>query len=268
LDACTRRAVTSAVLKTWPNTNKPAPFLPLVLGGDDLTAICDGTKAVEFTENYLLAFNSETMADKDVQAVFAQKGKPQGVGAAAGVAIVKPHFPFHRAYELSANLTESAKAVKQHSEGATALDFEVVFDTSTADIRSMRERRDPSASTHLTFRPYIVSVPDGVKDAWIEARLMAKLRARMAPLISTREQRGAQASKPKLPRAQVHMLRNALSFGPDTVEVRLREIYSRYPKAFGIIAPEKRIFIDAAGEAGITRTYFLDAVDLAEIEGA
>ena len=39
----------------------------------------------------------------------------------SGVAFVKPHYPFHAAYELAADLADSARP----AEGYSAIDFHV-----------------------------------------------------------------------------------------------------------------------------------------------
>jgi hypothetical protein len=158
------------------------------------------------------------------------------VGAAAGIAIVKPHFPFYRAYELSTSLTDSAKLAKKHCESATSLDFEVVFDSATTDVTAIRERQEPAKNIHLTFRPYIVSVPAGDSSPWLKARDMSELRKRAKALGLQRGSRDVADNEPTLPRTQQHLLRNSLSLGPNIVEARLDEIYNRY-SALQTIAP-------------------------------
>ena len=65
LDDCTVRAAASALRnlqQSWSEDNPPevsgvdtieAPFIPLILGGDDLTVICDGEYALKFTYDFL-----------------------------------------------------------------------------------------------------------------------------------------------------------------------------------------------------------------------
>ena len=58
---------------------------------------------------------------------------------------MKPHFPFHAAYDLSNDLLASAKSVKQKvndSQGrfypCSALDFHVLYDVSNARLARIR----------------------------------------------------------------------------------------------------------------------------------
>ena len=106
------------------------PLLPLVLGGDDLTVLCDGRIAVRFAAAYLRRFREWTMKSEvlghcsslpgilekkrnieNKRCIGGEQPPESGnrsqpgddwtaLGAAAGIAITKPHYPFHRGYEL------------------------------------------------------------------------------------------------------------------------------------------------------------------------
>src|SRR5207248_5808634 len=68
--------------------------------------------------------------------------------ACAGVAIVKPHFPFALAYDLAEELLRSAKSVKHRlspaAQGgpkrmpASALDFHVLYDAGRTRLDTLR----------------------------------------------------------------------------------------------------------------------------------
>lgn len=75
------------------NSYNYIPFRPLVFGGDDVTFLCNGQLGVELAAMYLDEFEKQT----------------NGYHACAGVAIVKMHYPFARAYKLAEELTASAK---------------------------------------------------------------------------------------------------------------------------------------------------------------
>ncbi|MDQ3135469.1 MAG: hypothetical protein M3Q76_11835, partial [Acidobacteriota bacterium] len=53
-----RRRDNEALTTTKPN-DPELPVVPLVLGGDDLTVICDGRYAIQFTRDFLLQFERE-----------------------------------------------------------------------------------------------------------------------------------------------------------------------------------------------------------------
>jgi hypothetical protein len=78
------------------------PFRPLVFGGDDLTFVCDGRVGLSLTLEYLRQFESCTAK--------LSGGK---LTASAGVAIVKSHYPFARAYALADELCREAKKYRR-----------------------------------------------------------------------------------------------------------------------------------------------------------
>ncbi|MEO0248314.1 MAG: hypothetical protein ABIN58_02000, partial [candidate division WOR-3 bacterium] len=71
------------------------PLRPIVLGGDDVTFVCEGRLGLTLTEFYLRQVTAQPLAD----------GKPLSIRA--GIAVVKSHFPFARAYALAEDLTRS-----------------------------------------------------------------------------------------------------------------------------------------------------------------
>lgn len=132
------------------------PVVPIILGGDDLTAITDANKALAFTAEFLRQYEEKTRASEIIRALTGQ----QGLTACAGVAIIGRHYPFYHAYELAEALIGSAKSIKRHG-GGSALDFHVLFDSLTPDLEDAR-RCDSDDSTdtrqyRLTMKPYVVS---------------------------------------------------------------------------------------------------------------
>jgi len=77
---------------------KYLPFRPLVFGGDDVTFVCNGLIGVSLAVAYVETFEEE-----------AKKAEEKDFHASAGIAIVKMHYPFARAYKLAEELTASAK---------------------------------------------------------------------------------------------------------------------------------------------------------------
>ena len=121
------------------------PFRPIVFGGDDLTFVCDGRLGLSLTIEYLKLFNQLT------------ENLPDGGGAAtasAGVAIVKSHYPFARAYRLAEELCHSAKSYKPESEYAgTRLDWHFATGGLFGGINEIRDREYAAAAGTLTLRP-------------------------------------------------------------------------------------------------------------------
>ena len=82
------------------------PLRPVVLGGDDLTLIIRGDWAIDFTNTFLMAFERET---KNLFRDFPFSEFHQGLTACAGIAFIKPSFPFHYGADLSEQLCSYAK---------------------------------------------------------------------------------------------------------------------------------------------------------------
>jgi hypothetical protein len=151
-------------------TGKPIlPFRPLVYGGDDTTFVCDGRLGLSLAASYLQAFED------------AAKELPRGpTSACAGIAIVKTHYPFQRAYALSEQLCQSAKTlakslVKKDSAEMipssppiplipSALDWQIAQSSISDDLAGIRARdyqvsfkEDNTPVTgHLNLRPLLI----------------------------------------------------------------------------------------------------------------
>jgi len=125
------------------------PFRPLVFGGDDLTVVCDGRLGLAVATSYLRAFARHT------------RELPGGDGpatAAAGVAIVKSHYPMARAYDLSVELCQNAKRYRRELASATGqdlatLDWHFAQGGLAGKLEDMRQREYGTADGRLTLRP-------------------------------------------------------------------------------------------------------------------
>lgn len=133
--------------------------LPLVVGGDDVTILCDGKSSIKVASVYLEAFERLTKEHPDIAAQTKKViGRP-GLSAAAGIAIVKPHFPFSTGYELAEQLCGSAKTFLKSEEvakslpGASALDFHVVRDSISPDLET---HRSADGKYRIACRPLLV----------------------------------------------------------------------------------------------------------------
>jgi hypothetical protein len=123
------------------------PFRPLVYGGDDVTFICDGRLGIELAVVYLKEF--EKQSDK----------MPDGkkLTACAGVCLVKTHYPFARAYELSEALCKSGKDLlrKTKHEGS-AIDWHIANTGLFGSLSNIREREYCVESGKLNIRPLLL----------------------------------------------------------------------------------------------------------------
>jgi len=128
------------------------PFRPLVYGGDDITFVCEGRLGLELAGLFLQEFEK--------QPVVGNEDGQNPLTACAGICVVKTHYPFARAYQLSEDLCRKAKKfVKDEEKGDfSALDWHLA---ASGLIGSISEIRD---------REYRVKFPDCEKAASLEMR--------------------------------------------------------------------------------------------------
>lgn len=130
------------------------PFRPLVFGGDDVTFVCDGRIGLALTIKYLELFQDETARLLD-----------ECLTASAGIAIVKSHYPFARAYELAEALSKSAKKYRRESASYTCcLDWHFTTGGIYGDLSEIRQREYTVEAGSLTLRP--VTTSDSGMHSW------------------------------------------------------------------------------------------------------
>lgn len=133
-------------------------LLPLVVGGDDITAVLNGRLAFEFAVTLVREFE-QLVADRDVFADSLKKVRetgrdaPDKVTMAAGLVFIKPHHPFSHAAELAEELTRSAK---RHGKPHSAIDIHVLFESAVRDIDAIRGEATipPNGTDQKEFRQF------------------------------------------------------------------------------------------------------------------
>jgi len=282
LDDCTIKATNHALNELKKNIEEEKlPIVPLVLGGDDLTVLCDGKYALKFTHDFLKQFEEETSQNKTIWRIannaFGNKDENEPsvkrLGICAGIAIVKPHFPFHQAYELAESLLRSAKEVKQKIPTApsSAMDFHILYDSAYSDLDLIREKlRVDGEKTHLYAKPYVVTDEDKLKgqsgNEWLKPRRFSELQKRVEAIRAPED----DDNKRKLPNSQLHGLREALYLGRDEADARTKLIAHRYKeKGFAELLCDKNndkpsLFFDEKDGEKHSATHFLDALDVIE----
>ncbi len=132
---------------------------PIVFGGDDVTFVCDGRIGLATAQIFLDEFGKQ-------QIPTVEGGTQAGV-AAAGVAIVKVHYPFARAYALSETLCKNAK--NTFARKVSALDWHLAqggLSGSLGEIRrreydERRNKEDGTIAHSLQMRPLALTNTTG-----------------------------------------------------------------------------------------------------------
>jgi hypothetical protein len=255
LDECTEKAFCRSLAVIRPRRNI-TPIVPLVLGGDDLTVVCDGRQALQFTKEFIDCFEEETRQHLAVNAILKN-----GVTSCAGVAIVKPHFPFFAGYQLAEQLLQSAKKLAKENPGqfVSAIDYHILYDASGPDLdrirRELTVEEGQEGKTLLVGRPYVTTADRGpVNRRWSD------LQCRIAAVRAQNDEH-----RRRLPSSMLHELREGLFLGHAAADAQLRLVLERYRKE-GL----DRLLGDTQGNSLFwkdgenRRTALLDAVDTAE----
>ncbi len=151
------------------------PLRPIVMGGDDVTVVCDGRLALTLTEFYLRQITAKPLAD----------GNPLSIRA--GIAVVKSHFPFARAYALSEELAKSAKdylnerkAPPFNEQNLSAIDWHFAVSGFVMNLKDIREREYTSQNGKpLTMRPLRIGLNGSDWRSWdVFAHIVEDFRTR------------------------------------------------------------------------------------------
>jgi hypothetical protein len=282
LEGCTEEAFKTALSVFPPSKKGQLPLVPLILGGDDLTVVCHGAYAIPFTRRFLQEFESQTARRDNFDSIIPEiADKALGadhLSACAGIAITKPHFPFHSGYDLAEALLGSAKTVKKQVQGkkgpypCSAIDFHALYDASGVDFDVIRARLQvDDGNTLLTAKPYVVT---SMTDAWVKsvvegcdwakAHHIDELDRRIEAI--TAEEEGRR----KLPNSQLHDLREGLFLGYEGADARMKLMRHRYAdqglnELLESREPEPSLF--RVYPEGKRKNRLLDAMDVVEFWG-
>lgn len=168
LDQATCRSAQIAFKVFADEENKKIPLRPVVLGGDDMTAIIRGDKALAYTVAYLRAFEEQTREKLGEVCQRFPDLRPeqkevlmQGLTACAGIAFVKVNYPFHYAYQLAEILCGVAKKDAKSIDSdhpQSCLKFHKVQDSFIESYREIAARElTPCPNFSFDFGPYYLN---------------------------------------------------------------------------------------------------------------
>lgn len=149
---------------------KYLPIRPILVGGDDITFICEGRLGMYLAEKFIEYFynadeqkkvaNANALIETGMTAEEAEeKEKVLMYGACSGVAIVKTHFPFYKAVQLAEELCAEAKKASRTTKGSY-ISYYYSATTFSGSLKQLRERthRTPEGK-NMYFGPYRLFVP-------------------------------------------------------------------------------------------------------------
>lgn len=212
------------------NSRAYIPFRPIVFGGDDLTFVTDGRLGLGLASAYLSLFEVAMQAQaKQLEDRYAQdKRLPRvhpylaGLKACAGVAVVKSHYPFARAYALSEDLCRSAKRFGRRE--VSAFDWHFAATGLFGDLGDIRKRQYTVQPGELVMRPVTVKQQDA---SWRSAQLKPGQKPdawRSWPVFERVARQFLTGEAWQGKHNKVISLRQALRDGPDAV-VQFRHAY-------------------------------------------
>ena len=162
-DSTVRAAKTAFEQVVGVNFDKKIPFRPVVLGGDDLTAIIRGDLAVPFTERFLAEFEKETKTNfNGFAAKFKMKEDmfAEGITACVGIAFIKSSYPFHYGVKLSESLCKEAKKISKQindTQTPSSLVFHKVHASFVEEYDDIIEKELKAKSgIQFNYGPYFV----------------------------------------------------------------------------------------------------------------
>lgn len=137
------------------------PFRKIYGAGDDLTFVCFAPLALKASEIFI-----RKMAE-----LYKKMDFPECVqiSACAGIAIMKPNFPFYRAYEIAEGCCKRAKVKarsysRQSGKIGNYIDFHIVHG-SIGDLSEIQKREytvtEGDKDIYMQMRPYVVPMKVG-----------------------------------------------------------------------------------------------------------
>lgn len=156
----------------------------IILGGDDLSVICNANYALDFTKKFLEEFETQTqkLLGKDA------------LTACAGIAFCNHKYPFHYAINLAEKLCSYAK---QHSKkidpnhSPSSLMFHNIqsanFNSFNEYIQNELTLKNNEETIHLNFGPYFVQEQKEYATIQAFLDLSEALKIKGSPLSRLRE---------------------------------------------------------------------------------
>jgi len=206
------------------------PLRPIIIGGDDITFVCDGRLGVWLAQIFLEIFEKKKASD----------GKY--LSACAGVSITKTKYPFYRGYRISEELLKSAKKKRLESGGSGSwLDFHLSYGGVSGSLEQIRNKHYETSEGSLIMRPY--SLTD-----------LKELLKGVGELLEVDAE-----GKKKFPRSKLYRIREALYLSRTSQYVLIKELQAR-----GLRLPRYGDVFDGTELIKDMKTPYFDMIELTE----
>jgi len=136
------------------------PIRPVILGGDDLTIIIRGDLAMDYTNSFLKHFEELTRKEfLGFGYLYGLKDFEIALTACAGIAYIKPNYPFHYGIKLAEELTKYSKNIakninKEHTP--SCISFHKVQSSFIEDYNRIIEQELTANGIHFNYGPYFL----------------------------------------------------------------------------------------------------------------
>lgn len=132
--------------------NRYLPLRPIILGGDDITFLCEGRMGLYFAEKYLQIWTEKANSQ------LSKYGTPKNgmFSACAGVAIAATKYPFYRTYSIAHELCNEAKKSARNA-GGSWIDFHIISGTKSGNLEAVRKDEGIIQGQELHFGPYCLA---------------------------------------------------------------------------------------------------------------
>lgn len=122
---------------------KVLPIRPILIGGDDITFVCEGHLGIWLAKVFLGNFSAKKVSDN----------KP--LSACAGVSITKTKYPFYRGYQIAEELLRNAKRIrKEGRDSGCWIDFHLTYGGISGNLEHIRKTQFELPQCNLLMRPY------------------------------------------------------------------------------------------------------------------
>lgn len=199
LDKATKEAAQEAfsdIIAPERKNGAKMPVRPILIGGDDLTVVIRGDLAVPFTNSFLKAFEKSTRRlfqnlEEELGLASYNLGWKEGLTACAGIAFIKPKYPFHYGVDMAEKLCKKAKKIskKCNAEYApSSLFFHKVLSSFFDDMDEMVKNELTSKDgLRFDYGPYFLDSHEGYAQVDTLLEWAKLVRRPTAPRTNIRE---------------------------------------------------------------------------------